>query len=234
MRKIATPKCSEFAKRRYKDELHPKDVRTPFQHDKDRILYSTAFRRLQYKTQVYVIHEGDLYRTRLTHTLEVAQIARALASFLKADTDLAEAIALAHDIGHTPFGHVGGDKIKELVAIYGLSFEHNVQSYRIVSSLEERYASFKGLNLTHATLEGILRHCTYFDKQEDIKSSIPDELMDEVSMYWDSPQPSAEAQIVNLADIIAYAAHDIEDALSAGLIDWDTFIRKLGEEKVPC
>jgi len=232
MRKIAIPNCSEFAKRRYKDELHPKDARTPFQHDKDRILYSTAFRRLQYKTQVYVIHEGDLYRTRLTHTLEVAQIAKALASSLKADIDLAEAIALAHDIGHAPFGRAGGKKINDLVATYGLSFEHNIQSYRIVSSLEERYASFKGLNLTHATLEGILRHCTYFDKQEDIKSSIPNELMDEVSMYWNSQQPSAEAQIVNLADIIAYATHDIEDALSAGLIDWNTFKSKAKEEEI--
>jgi len=231
MNGTATPEHGEFANRKYRDEPHPEDPRTPFQHDKDRILYSTAFRRLQYKTQVYVIHEGDLYRTRLTHTLEVAQIARALASFLEADIDLAEAIALAHDIGHAPFGHAGGEKLRELGATYGLSFEHNIQSYKIVSSLEERYASFKGLNLTHATLEGILRHCTYFDNEEEIKSSIPPEL-NEVLVYWRSQQPGAEAQIVNLADIIAYAAHDIEDALSAGLINLDTFKTKVKEEKI--
>jgi dGTPase len=232
MKSIALPQNCELAKRLHEDELHPDDPRTAFQHDKDRILYSTAFRRLQYKTQVYVIHEGDLYRTRMTHTLEVAQISRALALRLEADADLAEAIALAHDLGHSPFGHAGGETLKELASNYGVSFEHNVQSYRTVSNLEERYSSFSGLNLTRASLEGILRHCTFFDDPADIKSCIPDELRKEVEVHWQSPQPSAEAQIVNIADMIAYAAHDIEDALSVGLIERGVFEKRIEEEGI--
>lgn len=233
MLKMETPLKSEFTKRKFEEESQKGDDRTPFQHDKDRILHSIAFRRLQYKTQVYVIHEGDFYRTRLTHTLEVSQIARALAHMLGANTDLAEAIALAHDLGHTPFGHAGGDKLRELVAEYKIPFEHNIQAYRIVSYLEERYASFDGLNLTHATLEGILRHCTYFDREEDIISGIPKDMENEVQGYFNkSRQPSVEAQIVNIADVIAYAAHDLEDALAAGLIDWDDFRTETGKRSI--
>lgn len=227
MRTLAAPKHGELASREHRDEAQVADPRTPFQHDKDRILHSTAFRRLQYKTQVYVIHEGDYYRTRLTHSLEVAQIARGLATHLGADSDLAEAIALAHDLGHPPFGHVGGDVLQVLLGKYGLPFDHNIQSYRIVSQLEERYADFKGLNLTYGTREGILRHCTYFDREEDIKANIPAALRRSVSRFWNTSQPTLEAQIVNIADIIAYATHDTEDALEMGLLSWESFCESL-------
>lgn len=223
MKMIPTSQEEELTKRRYKDEPQIGDIRTPFQHDKDRVIHSTAFRRLQYKTQVYVIHEGDLYRTRLTHSLEVAQIARGLALQLGADFDLAEAIALAHDLGHAPFGHIGGDTLHDLLAPFGIPFDHNVQSYRIVTALEERYTDFKGLNLTYATLESILRHCTYFDNEENILVEIPDELQEEVSSFWNHKHPIIEAQIVNIADSIAYAAHDLEDALEVGLLEWAEF-----------
>ena len=229
MKTIPTSQEEELTKRRYKDEPQIDDIRTPFQHDKDRIIHSTAFRRLQYKTQVYVIHEGDLYRTRLTHSLEVAQIARGLALQLGADPDLAEAIALAHDLGHAPFGHVGGDTLRGLLAPLGVPFDHNVQSYRIVTALEERYTDFTGLNLTYATLEGILRHCTYFDNEEEILSNTPDELQKEVSSVWDHKHPTIEAQVVNIADSVAYAAHDLEDALEVGLLEWAEF-KKLADE----
>ena len=229
MKMIPTSQEEELAKRRYKDEPQIGDIRTPFQHDKDRIIHSTAFRRLQYKTQVYVIHEGDLYRTRLTHSLEVAQIARGLALQLGADLDLAEAIALAHDLGHAPFGHIGGDTLHDLLESFGIPFDHNIQSYRIVTALEERYTDFKGLNLTYATLEGILRHCTYFDKEEDILANIPDELQEEASSFWNHKHPIIEAQIVSIADSIAYAAHDLEDALEVGLLEWAEF-EKLADE----
>ena len=223
MKMIATSQRGELAKRKYKDESQIGDIRTPFQHDKDRIIHSTAFRRLQYKTQVYAIHEGDLYRTRLSHSLEVAQIARGIAYHLAADPDLAEAISLAHDLGHAPFGHTGEKKLRELLAQFNIPFDHNVQSYRIVTDLEERYTEFKGLNLTHATLEGILRHCTFFDPEEGILASVPSELEDEVSAFWRHRQPIIEAQIVNIADPIAYATHDLEDALEVGLLGWAEF-----------
>ena len=226
---IATSLEKELEKRKYQDEPQTGDKRTQFQHDKDRIIHSTAFRRLQYKTQVYVIHEGDLYRTRLTHSLEVAQIARGLALQLGADLDLAEAIALAHDLGHAPFGHIGGDTLHDLLEPFGIPFDHNIQSYRIVTALEERYTDFKGLNLTCATLEGILRHCTYFDKEEGILANIPDELQEEVSSFWNHKHPIIEAQIVSIADSIAYAAHDLEDALEVGLLEWAEF-EKLADE----
>lgn len=235
MIKIKTPIESIWAKRVNEDEVQTDDNRTPFQHDRDRIIHSTAFRRLQYKTQVYVIHEGDLYRTRLTHSLEVAQIARGLASNLGANIDLAEAIALAHDLGHAPFGHIGDDKLKALLSSkkYEIPFDHNIQSYRIVTGLEERYSRFKGLNLTHATLESILRHRTLFDPEEDIRNNIPKEVKKEIEHYLgSSPSPSAEAQIVNVADTIAYAAHDIEDALAVGLISWGNFRKRIKKEKV--
>jgi len=224
----------DFINRRYPEEPRYGDPRSPFQHDKDRILHSTAFRRLQYKTQVYVIHEGDLYRTRMTHSLEVAQIACGLAQLLHADMDLVEAIALAHDVGHTPFGHAGESKLRKLLKPFGLSFEHNVQSYRVVTRLEERYASYPGLNLTRASLEGIIRHQSYFDNPKDILSSIPDSIRDELSIYLppESRQPGLEAQIVNIADIIAYATHDVEDALTVGLIDWESFRLQIQSLKI--
>ncbi len=230
---IATPCDSQWAERVHEDEPQTDDNRTPFQHDKDRILHSTAFRRLSYKTQVYVIHEGDLYRTRLTHSLEVAQVAGGLARLLKADIDLAEAISLAHDLGHAPFGHIGGDELQELLSSYKIPFDHNIQSYRIVTGLEERYSRFKGLNLTHATLEGILRHRTLFDPEKDIRNNIPKEIKKETLHYLgSSPSPSAETQIVNVADTIAYAAHDIEDALAVGLISWEKFKTRIREQAI--
>jgi len=232
METLTTPVKGIFIKRHYEEPSHPDDKRNDFQHDKDRILHSIAFRRLQYKTQVYMIHEGDLYRTRMTHTLEVAQIARGLAQQLRANCDLAEAIALGHDIGHTPFGHAGEEKLKDLLEPYSIPFNHNIQSYRVLSRLEERYSSFSGLNLTYAVYKGVLRHNTYFDDQRGIEASITDDIRQEVSKYWNSNQPGIEAQIVNMADVIGYAAHDIEDALAVGLIAWGDFKEKVKERDV--
>lgn len=181
------------------------DPRTAFQRDRDRILHSAAFRRLQYKTQVYVFHEGDFYRTRLTHSLEVAQIAAALAHMVGANPDLAWAISLAHDLGHPPFGHGGEDELNELMAADG-GFEHNEQALRIVDELEIRYPDFPGLNLTWEVREGIVRHETFFDAPR-----VPDEFG-----AW--PQPGLEAQLSNLADMIAYCTHDLEDALATGFL----------------
>ncbi len=229
METLATPVKGIFIERDNEEPRHPGDERDAFQHDRDRVLHSTAFRRLQYKTQVYMIHEGDMYRTRMTHTLEVAQIARGLAQQLRVNCDLAEAIALAHDIGHPPFGHAGEEKLRHLLKPHCIPFNHNIQSYRVLSRLEERYNSFSGLNLTHAVYEGILRHNTYFDNQEEVKASITNDIKQEVSKYWNCSQPGIEAQIVNMADIIAYAAHDIEDALGAGLIAWEDFKEKVKE-----
>jgi dGTPase len=229
MKTIPTSQEGELTKRRFRDEAQAGDIRTPFQHDKDRIIHSTAFRRLQYKTQVYVIHEGDLYRTRLTHSLEVAQVARGLALQLRADPDLAEAIALAHDLGHAPFGHVGGDTLRDLLVPFSVPFDHNVQSYRVVTALEERYPDFRGLNLTYGTQEAILRHCTYFDSEKSILANTPAELRDEVYSFWGHRHPIMEAQIVNIADTIAYATHDLEDALEVGLLEWAEF-KKLADE----
>jgi dGTPase len=229
MKTIPTSQEGELTKRRYRDEPQAGDIRTPFQHDKDRIIHSTAFRRLQYKTQVYVIHEGDLYRTRLTHSLEVAQVARGLALQLGADPDLAEAIALAHDLGHAPFGHIGGDTLRDLLVPFSIPFDHNVQSYRVVTALEERYPDFRGLNLTYGTREGILRHCTYFDSEKSILVNTPGELREEVHSLWGHRHPIMEAQIVNIADTIAYATHDLEDALEVGLLGWSDLKRLVDE-----
>ena len=182
--------------------------RTQFQRDRDRIVHSTAFRRLEYKTQVFVNHEGDLFRTRLTHSLEVAQIARAVACNLGLNEDLTEAIALAHDLGHTPFGHAGQDALHECMKPYG-GFEHNLQSLRVVDELEERYAAFEGLNLTFETREGILKHCSAKNARE---------LGDVGARFLTRRQPSLEAQIANLADEIAYNNHDIDDGLRSGLL----------------
>jgi len=215
----------------YPEADRPHDLRKPYQHDRDRILHSTAFRKLQYKTQVYAIHEGDLYRTRMTHSLEVAQIARGLAQQLGGDLDLAEAIALAHDLGHTPFGHGGTDELNALLRKFRMRFEHNVQSFRIVTSLERRYTGFPGLNLTAGTLQGIIRHETFFDKPSEITGKFPRDLRKEVELLLETPL-TVEAQIVNLADAIAYASHDIEDALTVGLINWGLFREELERKKV--
>jgi dGTPase len=188
-------------------EPRPK-VRSEFQRDRDRIVHSTAFRRLEYKTQVFVNHEGDLFRTRLTHSIEVAQIARTVARALELNDDLAEAIALAHDLGHTPFGHAGQDALNECMKGHG-GFEHNLQSLRIVDRLEERYGAFDGLNLMFETREGILKHCSPAKARE---------LGELGRRFLDGRQPSLEAQICNLADEIAYNNHDIDDGLRSGLI----------------
>ena len=183
--------------------------RTQFQRDRDRIIHSTAFRRLEYKTQVFVNHEGDLFRTRLTHSLEVAQIGRAVARNLRLNEDLLEAIALAHDLGHTPFGHAGQDALHDCMKPHG-GFEHNLQSLRVVDELEERYGAFDGLNLTFETREGILKHCSVKNARA---------LGDVGQRFLAKQQPGLEAQVANLADEIAYSNHDIDDGLRSGLLD---------------
>jgi len=182
--------------------------RSEYQRDRDRIVHSTAFRRLVYKTQVFVNHEGDLYRTRLTHSLEVAQIARTIARALRLNEVLSEAICLAHDLGHTPFGHAGQDALNECMIDFG-GFEHNLQSLRVVDELEERYADFNGLNLSFECREGILKHCSY-------NNAI---LLGELGeRFINRQQPGLEAQLANFADEIAYNNHDVEDGIRAGLI----------------
>ncbi|WP_051918982.1 deoxyguanosinetriphosphate triphosphohydrolase [Basilea psittacipulmonis] len=196
--------------RRFSEPEDPQ--RTYYQRDRDRIIHCTAFRRLEYKTQVFVNHEGDLFRNRLTHSLEVAQIARSLARILKLNQDLAETIALAHDLGHTPFGHAGQDAlnaiVKEKTPEIG-GFEHNLQSLRVVDELEERYALFNGLNLSFETRAGILKHCSK-------KNALL--LGDVAQRFLKNEQPSLEAQLVNLSDEVAYNNHDIDDGLRSGLI----------------
>jgi dGTPase len=188
-------------------EPRPK-ARSEFQRDRDRIVHSTAFRRLEYKTQVFVNHEGDLFRTRLTHSIEVAQIARSIARALRLNDDLAEAIALAHDLGHTPFGHAGQDALNECMQGHG-GFEHNLQSLRIVDRLEERYGAFDGLNLMFETREGVLKHCSPARARD---------LGELGRRFLEARQPSLEAQICNLADEIAYNNHDVDDGLRSGLL----------------
>jgi dGTPase len=178
-------------------------TRTAFGRDRDRIIHTTAFRRLEYKTQVFVFYEGDHYRTRLTHTIEVAQLGRSLARGLGVNQDLTEAICLAHDLGHSPFGHAGEHALNELMQAHG-GFNHNTQSYRVVTELEERYPGFKGLNLTYETREGMLKHETDYDKSD-------------TSGFEPEKRASLEAQIANLADETAYNAHDLDDGLRAGL-----------------
>ena len=182
--------------------------RNQFQRDRDRIIHSSAFRRLEYKTQVFVNHEGDLFRTRLTHSIEVAQIGRAIARNLNLHEDLVEGIALAHDLGHTPFGHAGQDALNECMRDYG-GFEHNLQSLRVVDLLEQRYAEFDGLNLTFELREGILKHCSLNNAKL---------LGDVGERFINKAQPSLEAQLTNLADEIAYNNHDVDDGLRSGLI----------------
>ena len=205
----------------------PSSTRNAFQRDRDRIIHSTAFRRLEYKTQVFVNHEGDLFRTRLTHSIEVAQLARAIARTLQLHEDLTEAIALAHDLGHTPFGHAGQDALNDCMREYG-GFEHNLQSLRVVEQLELRYAEFDGLNLTFEVREGILKHCSIKNARQ----------LGEVGQrFIDKTSPSLEAQLTNYADEIAYNNHDIDDGLRSGLITIDQlskvelFARNLAEVK---
>jgi dGTPase len=187
----------------YSEAEHP--YRSCYQRDRDRIIHSAAFRRLEYKTQVFVNHEGDYYRTRLTHTIEVAQIARTIASCLRLNVDLTEAIALAHDLGHTPFGHSGEEALDCLMDRYG-GFNHNLQGLRVVDCLEERYPDFPGLNLTWEVREGIVKHSSRYDTAVKIKEFHPNRM------------PSLETQIVDIADEIAYDNHDLDDGLTSGLI----------------
>ncbi len=204
------PYAARDAQSRGRRHPEPKpDFRGEFQRDRDRIIHSNAFRRLVYKTQVFVNHEGDLYRTRITHSIEVAQIARSVALALHLNEALTEAISLAHDLGHTPFGHAGQDALNECMRSYG-GFEHNLQSLRVVDELEERYADFRGLNLTFECREGILKHCSLRNARS---------LGDLGERFIQRQQPSLEAQIANLADEIAYNNHDVDDGIRAGLID---------------
>ncbi|PUA17566.1 deoxyguanosinetriphosphate triphosphohydrolase [Glaciimonas sp. PCH181] len=189
------------------DEDAP-NTRTQFQRDRDRIVHCTAFRRLEYKTQVFVNHEGDLFRTRLTHSIEVAQIARSIARNLQLNEDLVEAISLAHDLGHTPFGHAGQDALNACMTNFG-GFEHNLQSLRLVDKLEQRYGAFDGLNLMFETREGILKHCSNANAKK---------LGDIGQRFIQRKQPTLEAQVANLADEIAYNNHDIDDGLRSGLL----------------
>ena len=192
--------------RQHNEAAHP--YRGEFQRDRDRIVHSSAFRRLVYKTQVFVNHEGDLYRTRLTHSLEVSQIARTAARQLGLNEQLVEAICLAHDLGHTPFGHAGQDTLNKCMRDYG-GFEHNLQSLRVVEVLEDKYAAFPGLNLCFETREGILKHCSQRNARK---------LGELGKRFLDGGQPGLEAQLVNLADAVAYNHHDVDDGIRAGLL----------------
>ncbi len=195
--------CRDSRGRVYEENEHP--YRSVYQRDRDRIIHSAAFRRLEYKTQVFVNHEGDYYRTRLTHTIEVAQIARTIALALRLNVDLVEAIALAHDLGHTPFGHSGEDALNELMIKHG-GFNHNLQGLRVVDVLEERYPDFPGLNLTWEVREGIVKHSSAFDQGVKIKGLDPHQM------------PTLETQVADIADEIAYDNHDLDDGLTSGLL----------------
>lgn len=201
-----------------KGRIYPESraaYRGEFQRDRERIIHCTAFRRLEYKTQVFVNHEGDLFRTRLTHSIEVSQIARAISRALELNQDLCEAIALAHDLGHTPFGHAGQDALNECMREHG-GFEHNLQSLRVVDKLELKYPTFTGLNLTFETREGVLKHCSRNNAEK---------LGALGERFLQRSQPSLEAQLTNIADEIAYNNHDIDDGLRAGLLSTDQLIR---------
>jgi dGTPase len=196
--------------REHNEQSHA--YRTEYQRDRERIIHSRAFRRLEYKTQVFINHEGDHYRTRLTHTIEVAQIARAIARAMRLNEDLAESIALAHDLGHTPFGHVGEKELNRLLEGHG-GFEHNRQSLRVVEVLEKRYTAFDGLNLTWETREGIIKHSGTYDRPES-------------DLFIPAEQPSLEAQIIDNADEIAYNNHDLDDGMTSGILNYDE-VKKL-------
>jgi len=212
--------CDPARSRGRRHPQSPAPTRTEFQRDRDRIVHSTAFRRLVYKTQVFLNHEGDLFRTRLTHSLEVAQLGRSMARTLCLDEDLVEAIALAHDLGHTPFGHAGQDALDACMAGHG-GFEHNLQSLRVVDQLEERYPEFEGLNLCFETREGILKHCSrhHAGLIEAQEPAYTDGLGGVGARFLQRTQPGLEAQLCNLADEIAYNAHDIDDGVRSGLIE---------------
>ncbi len=217
-------KCYNSAGRVYKEEEHA--YRSCYQRDRDRIIHCAAFRRLEYKTQVFVNHEGDYYRTRLTHSIEVSQIARTVASVLRLNLDLTEAIALAHDLGHTPFGHSGEEILNELMSSCG-GFNHNLQGLRVVDYLEQRYPDFPGLNLSWEVREGIVKHSSSFDIAVKIKEFFPKKM------------PSLETQAVDAADEIAYDNHDLDDGLTSGLIKekdlegfeiWEKINRKINQK----
>jgi len=210
---LAVYACDPAATRGRRFAQAPAPTRTDYQRDRDRIVHCTAFRRLVYKTQVFLNHEGDLFRTRLTHSLEVAQLGRSIARSLKLNEDLVEAIALAHDLGHTPFGHAGQDALNACMADLG-GFEHNLQSLRVVDHLEERYPEFDGLNLTFETREGILKHCSRRHAQA-LEAAEPNGV---ARRFLVGQQPGLEAQLCNLADEIAYNAHDVDDGVRSGLI----------------
>ncbi len=195
-----------------------KDFRNPYARDRDRVIHSGSFRKLEYKTQVFLNHEGDFFRTRLTHSIEVSQIARSITSSLGLNESLAEAIALSHDLGHTPFGHVGGDALDECLKADGYKngFEHNFQSFRVVSTLEKRYKNFHGLNLTFATLEGILKHSYPYKK-----NFLPKNIHEQFNL---DTHPSIEAMVVDRADEIAYISHDIDDGINSKLISFEDLI----------
>jgi dGTPase len=206
-RRFAPYAVNETARGRRVEEAFPSG-RSEFQRDRDRIIHSAAFRRLEYKTQVFVNHEGDLFRTRLTHSIEVAQIGRSIARRLSLNEDLVEAVSLAHDLGHTPFGHAGQEALNECMKEHG-GFEHNLQSLRVVDVLEERYAAFNGLNLCFETREGILKHCSMENAAQ---------LGDVGERFLKGQRPNLEAQLANLADEIAYNNHDVDDGLRSGLL----------------
>ena len=210
---LAPYACDPARSRGRRHAEPPAPTRDDFQRDRDRIVHSTAFRRLVYKTQVFLNHEGDLFRTRLTHSLEVAQLGRSIARALRLNEDLVEAIALAHDLGHTPFGHAGQDALDDCMRDHG-GFEHNLQSLRVVDELEQRYPQFDGLNLSFETREGILKHCSRANA-ERLEAAEPGGV---ARRFCDRTQPGLEAQLCNLADEIAYNAHDIDDGVRSGLI----------------
>jgi len=210
---LARHACDPARSRGRRHAIAPAPTRDDFQRDRDRIVHSTAFRRLVYKTQVFLNHEGDLFRTRLTHSIEVAQLARSIARALQLNEDLTEAIALAHDLGHTPFGHAGQDALNDCMAAHG-GFEHNLQSLRVVDQLEHRYPDHDGLNLTFETREGILKHCSPANARL-LDAAEPGGV---ARRFIDGTQPSLEAQLANLADAIAYNAHDIDDGVRSGLL----------------
>ena len=210
---LAPYACDPAQSRGRRHPVTPAPTRDDFQRDRDRIVHSTAFRRLVYKTQVFLNHEGDLFRTRMTHSLEVAQLARSLARSLHLNEDLTETIALAHDLGHTPFGHAGQDALNDCMAAHG-GFEHNLQSLRVVDQLEHRYPDHDGLNLTFETREGILKHCSPANARL-LDAAEPGGV---ARRFIDGTQPSLEAQLANLADALAYNAHDIDDGVRSGLL----------------
>jgi dGTPase len=214
MTMLRAPHASDPARSRGRRHAEaPAPTRSEFQRDRDRIVHSTAFRRLVYKTQVFLNHEGDLFRTRLTHSLEVAQLGRSIGRSLGLDEDLIETIALAHDLGHTPFGHAGQDVLDDCMKAHG-GFEHNLQSLRVVDKLEQRYPAFDGLNLSFESREGILKHCSKRDAQR-IEEREPGGV---AARFLIGGQPSLEAQLCNLADEVAYNAHDVDDGVRSGLV----------------